>query len=141
MASGRTWTLQKCLCYSLTSNAIEDLRNIILKHDWSQSVNSARKHTSLTHIVCSDLTATSWCSLWDKPLDLGTKGTRLSQCLFSTLCHPVFGDCVCKLCENQIPSHHSYFDHMNFTHLNSEYNENILVNLLENNSQNVWNLA
>ena len=30
----------------LTSNDVKDLWNIILKHNWSQSVNSARRHTS-----------------------------------------------------------------------------------------------
>ena len=39
---GLGWMLQKCLPDSLTSNAVKDLRNIILKHDLSQSVNSAR---------------------------------------------------------------------------------------------------
>ena len=139
---GLGWMLQKCLSDSLTSNAVKDLRNIILKHDWSQSVNNARNHhVSLKHIVCSDLVAASWCSMWDKALDLGTKGTRLSQCLFSTLCHPVFGDRICPQCESQIPSHHNHFDHLKTVHLNNEYSEDVLTNILEDNSQSIWNLA
>ena len=133
---GLGWMLQKCLSDSLTSNAVNDLQNIIVKHDWSQSVNSARNHASLKHTVCSELVAASWCSMWDKALDLGTKGTRPSQCLFSTLWCPVFGDHICPLCENQIPSDHIYFDHLNSVHLNNEYSD-VLTNILKDNSQSV----
>ena len=124
---GLGWMLQKCLSDFLASNAVKDLQNIILKHEWSQLVNSAKNHTSLKHIVCSDLVAASWCSMWDKALDLGTKRTRLSQYLFSTLCHLVFGDHICPLCESQIPSHHNYFDHLNSIHLNDEYSEDVHI--------------
>ena len=118
---GLGWILQKCLSDPMASDTVKDLRNIILKQDRSQTVNSARNHPSLKHIVCSNLVAASWCSHWDRALDLGTKGTRLFQCLFSSLCRPVFGDRVCPLCEREIPSQQNYFDHLNSDHLNNVY--------------------
>ena len=83
------WILQKCLSGPLNADTIRDMKKLILKKDWSQSVNNARQHSSLKYIVCSDEVAACWCSVWDRALDLGTKGTRLSQCLFSTLCRPL----------------------------------------------------
>ena len=74
---GLGWILQKCLSDHTASDTVKDLQNIILKQDWSQTVNSARNHPSLKHIVCSNLVAASWCSHWDRAQDLGTKGTRL----------------------------------------------------------------
>ena len=85
--------------------------------------------------------AASWCSHWDRALDLGTKGTRLFQCLFSSLCRPVFGDRVCPLCEREIPSQQNYFDHLNSDHLNKGYGPEVLRNILENDSQSVLDLA
>ena len=138
---GLGWILQKCLSDPTASDTVKDLQNIILKQDWSQSVDSARNHPSLKHIVCSNFVAASWCSHWDRALDLGTKGTRLFQCLFSSLCRPVFGDRVCPLCEREIPSHQNYFDHLNSDHLNKGYGPEVLRNILENDSQSVLDLA
>ena len=138
---GLGWILQKCLSDPTASDTVKDLQNIILKQDWSQSVDSARNHPSLKHIVCSNFVAASWCSHWDRAPDLGTKGTRLFQCLFSSLCRPVFGDRVCPLCEREIPSHQNYFDHLNSDHLNKGYGPEVLRNILENDSQSVLDLA
>lgn len=106
---GLGWNLHKCLSDSLTPNTVKDLQTIIYKRDWCLSVNSARKHSSLKYIVCSDQVAANWCSMWNRALDLGKKELD-SQCLFSTLCRPVFGDQICPLCKC-LPTHQNYFDH------------------------------
>ena len=54
---GLCWILQKCLSDPTSSDTVKDLQNIILKQDWSLTVNSARNHPSLKHIVCSNLVA------------------------------------------------------------------------------------
>ena len=72
----------------------------------------AKSHQSLKYITCSDSVAASWCSLWDHALDYGTKGTKLLQILFSSLCQPLFSDRHCHLCENSIlPANECFFSH------------------------------
>ena len=54
---GLVWISQKKNSDPTASDTVKDLQNIILKQDWSQTVNSARNHPSLKHIVCSKLVA------------------------------------------------------------------------------------
>ena len=72
----------------------------------------AKSHQSLKYITCSDSVAASWCSLWDHALDYGTKGTKLLQILFSSLCQPLFSDRHYHHCENSIlPANECFFSH------------------------------
>ena len=95
---------------------------------------------SLKHIVCSDLFCCCWCSMCDKALDLGIKGTRLSQCLFS-LFATQFLVTVSGHYEIKYSSHHNYFDHLNSVHLNNGCSEDVLTNTLEDDSQSLASLV
>ena len=55
---GLWWKLQKC---QMTSNAVNDLWNIILRHDWSQLVNSAK---NLFTVLLSSLTCLFFLLSW-----------------------------------------------------------------------------
>ena len=92
-------------------------------------------------MVCSDFVASSWCRLWDQALDQGTMGTRLIQCLFSSLCRPILGDRSCHLCSTEIPLNQSFFDHLNFSHLDNNYNQDVVKTILEEGGQAVMNFA
>ena len=50
-------------------------------------------------------------------------------------------DRVCPLCQREIPSHQKYFDHQNSDHLNNVYGLKVLINILDNDSQSVMDLA
>ena len=99
----------------------------------------AKSHQSLKYITCSDSVAASWCSLWDHALDHGTKGTKLLQILFSSLCQPLFSDRHCHLCENSIPANECSFDLLCECHI-SHCKENI-VSILEEGGEKVLELA
>ena len=64
------------------------------------------------------------------PLYIGTKGTRLIQCLFSCLCRPEFGDCLCPHCSDKISFSQN---HLCNEHLKHEYTIGI--------SPRFWNRA
>ena len=100
--------------------------DVLLKNSVSLSIIYRTTSCSTTDpnlSIVQNHVAASWWGMWDKALDLGTKGTRLSQCLFSLLCPTVFSDGVCPLCESQILSHHNYFERLNTVHMN---NKNVL---------------
>ena len=107
--------------------------DVLLKNSVSLSIIYRTTSCSMTDPnlpIVQNHVAASWWGMWDKALDLGTKGTRLSQCLFSILCPTVFSNGVCPLCESQILSHHNYFERLNTVHMN---NKNVLnfSNILE----------
>ena len=108
-----------------------------LKQDWTHTLKSAKRHLSLKYIIRTDVVAASWCRLWDQALDLGTKGTGL---ILSSLCRPVFGDCLCSYCGNEIPSNQIFFDHLCSEHLHREYNQSI-GEILTEGGQNVFDMA
>ena len=68
---------------------VKSARNSILRRDWANTVHLAKSHMSLKHIVSSNDIASGWCRIWDSALDQGYRGTKLSQCLFRSLCHPL----------------------------------------------------
>ena len=71
---------------------VNENRNNILRQDWANTVKLAKPHTSLKHVVSNE---DIWSRVWDTALDRGCSGTKLSQCLFKTLCWPLFGDRKC----------------------------------------------
>ena len=85
------------------ASTVKSAKSTLLNQDWKQTINAAKMHSSLRHIVCSDVVASSWCRLWDQALDLGIKGIRLTQCLFHFLCRSTFGDRLCPHCATEIP--------------------------------------
>ena len=116
--------LQRCLSDPATViNTVKSAKSTLLNQNWKQTINAAKMHSSLRHIVCSDVVASSWCRLWDQALDLGIKGTRLTQCLFHFLCRPTFGDRLCPHCATEIPPNQSYFEHLNFDNLDNSYDK------------------
>ena len=64
--------------------------------DYTNCGSSAHGAAAIINIVCSNVVAANWCSL---------------DFFSGSLCRPVFGDCVCPLCEREIPSSNS--DHLN----------------------------
>ena len=112
MASWRTWPwVDFCRnVYLILDFQHCQLQNIILKHDWSQSANSARNHTSLNTLSLrlSHHQTLEW---------------RLSHS-FSPLCAVLP---TMRMSNTIIPN---YFDHLNSFHLNNEYGEKVLTNIL-----------
>ena len=134
--------LQRCLSDPATAtNTVKSAKRTLLNQDWKQTINAAKMHSSLRHIVCSDFVASSWCRLWDQALDLGIKGTRLTQCLFHSLCRPTFGDRLCPHCTTEIPRNQSYFEHLNFDHLDNSYDQDEIETILEEGGQLVMDFA
>ena len=88
--------------------------NELLERDWDSTVHQARSHSSLLQ-VSDKLIINEWCGVWDEALNLGTKGTKLSQNLFKALCRPLFGDRSCKLCSVSI-TEPSYANHICTVH-------------------------
>ena len=87
---------------------VNENRNNILRQDW------AKPHTSLKHVVSNE---DIWSRVWDTALDRGCSGTKLSQCLFKTLCWPLFGDRKCQYCTTQVPLNQTFFQHLCCCHL------------------------
>ena len=134
--------LQRCLSDPATAtNTVKSAKRTLLNQDWKQTINAAKMHSSLRHTVCSDFVASSWCRLWDQALDLGIKGTRLTQCLFHSLCRPTFGDRLCPHCITEIPRNQSYFEHLNFDHLDNSYDQDEIETILEEGGQLVMDFA
>ena len=79
----------------------KEAKDELLERDWDSTVHQARSHSSLLQ-VSDKLIINEWCGVWDEALNLGTKGTKLSQNLFKALCRPLFGDRSCKLCSVSI---------------------------------------
>ena len=124
--------LQRCLSDLATAtNTVKSAKRTLLNQDWKQTINAAKMHSSLRHIVCSDFVASSWCRLWGQALDLGIKGTRLTQCLFHSLCRPTFGDRLCPHCTTEILPNQSYLEHLNFDHLDNSYDQDEIETILE----------
>ena len=96
----------------------------ILEQDWAITLEVAKQNQSLRHIILS--VATSWYRIWDQALDLGTKGTKLTQNLFYSFCQPIFAERQCHYCDNRIPSGENFFDHLCNAHLHKPHNENII---------------
>jgi hypothetical protein len=133
--------LQQCLAEPTIASAIvRSEKTRILEQDWATTLEVAKQHQSLRYIVCSDSVAANWCRLWDQALDLGTKGTKLTQNLFYSLCQPIFADRQCHYCENRIPSGENVFDHLCNAHLHKPYNEN-MVSILDAGGKTVLDMA
>ena len=62
-------------------STVKSVKEIIYREDWANTVQSAKQHPSLKHIICSNLTASSWCHTWDLAFDKRRYGTKLAQCL------------------------------------------------------------
>ena len=131
--------LQQCLAEPTIARAIlRSKKTRILEQDWATTLEVAKQHQSLRYIVCSDSVAASWCRFWDQALDLGKKGTKLTQNLFYSLCQPIFADRQCH--ENRIPSGENLFDHLCNAHLHKPYNEN-MVSILDVGGKTVLDMA
>ena len=93
------WLEGKLKCEQVLKRCLSDLENAqslvrcsmkaIYQQDWIDTIQSAAKHPSLKHIICSDFISSSCCCIWDLTLDKGESGTRLAQCLFKSLCRPL----------------------------------------------------
>ena len=118
---------------------VKSARNSILRRDWANTVHLAKSHMSLKHIVSSNDIASGWCRIWDSALDQGYRGTKLSQCLFRSLCHPLFCDRKCQYCDAYIPSDMTHFQHLCQSHLN--FSESQLPALLDEGGDNLFQLA
>ena len=130
--------LQQCLAEpTIASAVVKSEKTRILEQDWATTLETAKQHQSLRYIVCSDFVATRRCSLWDQALDLGTKGTKLTQNLF---CQPTFADRQCLYCVDKIPCDEHFFDHLCSAHLHQPYNENI-VSILDEGGKAVLDMA
>ena len=103
-------------------------------------METAKGHESLKYIVISEQVAASWCRLWDLALDYGTKGTKLTQSLFASLCQPLCRDRICRLCGNRIPSDKNFFDHLCITHLQRHYNDHV-ASILEEGGESIMEMA
>ncbi len=105
--------LARCLEHpDISPTIVRSSRLEILRLDWSTTLENARTHLSVKHLVCSTKVASSWGRIWDLALDHGAKGTCLFQHLFSSLCRPVFGERKCPHCEGTIPHEQTFFGHL-----------------------------
>ena len=52
-----------------------------------------------------------------------------------------FGDRLCHLCSTEIPPNQSFFDHLNFAHLDNNYDQDVVKTILEEGGQAVLNFA
>ena len=105
--------LEKCSSDPKNASAtVRGAKKAIYQQDWANTTQSIAQCPSLKHTTCSELIITSWCHMWDLALDRGEWGTRLTQCLFKSLCHPLFGDCSCPHCSGHITSDIIFFKHL-----------------------------
>ena len=134
--------LEKCL--SDPSNApviVRDAKKAIYCQNWGNTTQSAAQHPSLKHITCSEFICitTSWCRIWDLALDRGERGMRLVQCLFKSLCHPLFGDRRCPHCSSHIASDITFFEHLCQQHIKFEAGN--LCTVLNSDDDSIFSLA
>ena len=109
---------QQCLANpDSATSLVKSAQNNVLCHDWASTIHLAKSHVSLKHIASCDDVALCWCRIWDSALDKGLHGTRLSQCLFKSLCLPLCGERRCKYCTAHIPLNHTFFEHLCHSHL------------------------
>jgi hypothetical protein len=122
---------QQCLANpDSATSLVKSAQNNVLRHDWASTIHLAKSHVSLKHIASCDDVALCWCRIWDSALDKGLHGTRLSQCLFKSLCLPLCGERRCKYCTAHIPLNHTFFEHLCHSHL--DFNASLLPSVLEN---------
>ena len=93
---------------------VKDAKLTLLDLDWERTLQLARSHPSLLQVSNKSI-VNEWCGVWDEALNFGTKGTKLSQSLFKTLCKPLFGNKLCKICSTPI-SEYTYIDHICSSH-------------------------
>ena len=131
---------QQCLANpDSATSLVKSAQNNVLRQDWANTIHLAKSHVSLKHIASCDDIALCWCRIWDSALDKGLHGTRLSQCLFKSLCLPLFGERRCKYCTAHIPLTCTFFEHLCHSHL--DFNASLLPPVLENCGHEVFNLA
>ena len=132
--------VQQCLTDpDSATSLVKSARTSIIRQDWANTVHRGKSHTSLKHIVSCDEVALCWSCVWDSALDLGHRGTRLSQCLFKSLCCLLFGERVCRYCDTQVPSNLTSFQHLCHSHLNFDVSQ--LPSILDECGSELFNLA
>ena len=79
-------------------------------------------HKSLKHLVT--LSKIQWLKIWDYSLERGTAGAQEATYVFNILCRrPLFGDRLCTSCDQRVPDHLSFFEHVITMHLNKDPND------------------
>ncbi len=108
--------LDQCLAApDEATHIVRDAKQHLIDADWSRTISLTATHTSLSHVSCPTL-VNKWTSLWDKALDYGTVGTKISQSVFRLLCRPVYGDRTCPHCLNTIPEGDTFLQHLVSAH-------------------------
>ena len=114
MAYGTNYWRACMDCPEDAVHIVQEARTALLQADWNTTVNSARSHPSLSYIS-GDEVVDEWYGVWDEALNHGTKGTKVAQNIFRSLCRPLFGDKQCSLCCHTI-TEPTYVDHVATAH-------------------------
>ena len=100
---------------NFTSNILQnnevckkELKEVIFKNDWNQSLQKAHSHCSTIIIE-----VTSWMKIWDVTLDEGPRGTKSMLALLYEITTPFISTCqFCGLTELDLSLfHHLMEDH------------------------------
>ena len=98
---------------NFTSNILQnnevckkELKEVIFKNDWNQSLQKAHSHCS-TIIIAKVAEVTSWMKIWDVTLDKGPRGTKSMLALLYEITRHFIGTCqFCGLTEPDLSLFH-----------------------------------
>ena len=91
------------------------MRKEIIQSDFDVLLRSAATHPSAKYIA-SVAEVTSWCRLWDLPLDRGILGTRGLQTLLKVLSHRIYENSLCPSCGASLGTDSLWVDHICLAH-------------------------
>jgi len=122
---------------ALKSSIQDEVRDSLL--------SSASNHPS-AHLVAKIEAKVPWCQLWDRALDLGTRGTEQLQRIVHLLAQPIYKNFTCLLCHQQVNPTTTWLSHVSASShpitLNSRVlSEQDILNIIIKEQDNIFKLS
>ena len=124
---------------------VRDLKSSISDEVRDSLLSSASNHPS-AHLVAKIELKVPWCQLWDRALDLGTRGTEQLQRIVHLLSQPIYPNFTCLLCHQQVNPTTTWLSHVCASShpitLNSRVlSEQDILNILTKEQDNIFKIS